>query len=337
LEIILHESFEGLLPHIPHILSYPSLGIDTETTGLDPLIDDLVSVQIANGVDNIVHILDARKDNFQQFFNSFRLYEGKVHFQNAKFDLKFLKTNYNVLYFDIYDTWIAEKLIDDTGKKNGHDLATLSKKYLDIEMDKGIRDSFTLPLFSNLDLTESQLQYGALDSWVLPRIKEHQMKRVNEWSLERVLNLEHKVVPVIAKMELKGFPLDVEKWTKIYEEEVEKANKLKEQMFKIVGRIFNPNSHIQLKEVFKELGIPIPVVYGKETTKAEFIFNIDHDFIRALLEYRTAAKRASTYGEDFLQNVHPVTGRIHSEFNQLGTDTGRTSSDNPKLYWGFGK
>jgi DNA polymerase-1 len=132
-------------------------------------------------------------------------------------------------------------------------------------------------------------------------------------------------------MELKGFLLDTEKWTQIYEEEVIKADKLKKQMFEVAGRIFNPNSPQQLKEIFKELDIPVPVVYGKETTKAEFIFRIDHEFVKALLEYRTSAKRASTYGKDFLDNVHPITGRIHAEFNQLGTDTGRFSSDSPNM------
>lgn len=317
--------------HAPKLLSYPSLGIDTETTGLDPYTYDLVSVQIANGEDNVVHILDARKNNFQQFFNWLKTYKGTVYFQNAKFDLKFLKTAFNLLYLNIYDTWIAEKLLYAGIKESGHDLATLSKNYLDIEMDKSVRKELTLPLFSNLDLTESQLQYGALDAWVLPRIAEHQRHKIQEFGLERILDVEHRVVPVVAKMELKGFLLDTEKWTQIYEEEVEKAEKLKKQIFDVAGRIFNPNSPQQLKEIFKELGIPIPVVYGKETTKAEFIFNIDHEFIKILLEYRSAAKRASTYGKDFLENVHPITGRIHAEFNQLGTDTGRFSSDSPNM------
>jgi len=269
LEVILHTDMETLYPYAPQILSYPTLAVDTETTGLDPYLNNLVSVQIANGENNLVHVLDVRKGDFQQFFNSFNLYKGKLHFQNAKFDLKFLRTNFGILYFDIYDTWIAEKLLDAGKKDNGHDLATLSKQYLGIEMDKSIRDSFTLPLFSNLDLTDSQLQYGALDAWVLPRIAEHQSEKIKEFSLERILDLEHRVVPVVTKMELKGFLLDVEKWTRIYEEEIEKANQLKEQMFEIAGHLFNPNSPLQLKEVFKELGIPIPVVHGKETTKAE--------------------------------------------------------------------
>jgi DNA polymerase-1 len=317
--------------HAPKILSHPSLAIDTETTGLDPYTCDLVSVQIANAEDNTVHILDVRKDNFQQFFNWLKTYKGTVYFQNAKFDLKFLKTVYNLLYLDIYDTWIAEKLLYAGIKENGHGLGILSKNYLDIDMDKSVRNEFTLPLFSNLDLTETQLQYGALDAWVLPRIAEHQQHRIQELGLERILDLEHRVVPVVAKMELKGFLLDTEKWTQIYEEEVIKADKLKKQMFEVAGRIFNPNSPQQLKEIFKELDIPVPVVYGKETTKAEFIFRIDHEFVKALLEYRTSAKRASTYGKDFLDNVHPITGRIHAEFNQLGTDTGRFSSDSPNM------
>lgn len=331
LDINLHVDAGSLLLETPRILSYPSIAVDVETTGLDPYTNDLVSIQIANSENNIVDIIDARKDNFQQFFNSFRTYSGLVYFQNAKFDLKFLKLNYGLLYLDIYDTWVAEKLIYMGLKEDGHGLKTLSKDYLGIEMDKGMRNEFTLPLFSNLDLTESQLQYGALDTWVLPRITEHQMPKIKEHGLERILDLEHRVVPVVAKMELKGFLLDTEKWTRIYEEEIAKAEKLKKQMFDVAGEIFNPNSPQQLKEIFKKLDIPIPVVYGKETTAAGYIFSIDHEFIKLLLEYRTSAKRVSTYGKDFLQNVSPVTGRVHTNFNQLGTRSGRFSSDDPPM------
>ncbi len=331
LEIILHESFESIAPHAPQIFSYPALAIDIETTGLDPFTDSIVSVQIANDQDNTVHILDIRRDNFQPFFNWLNVYKGRVYFQEGKFDLKMLKTQFGVLYLDVYDTYLAEKILTLGIKEWGFGLDDLARGYLDIEIDKGIRKEFTLPLFSNLSLTRAQLEYGALDAWVLPRIAKQQEIKMREANLERIFDLEFKIVPVVAKMELHGFKLDVERWTKIYEEEAEKAERLKQEMFVIAGKGFNPNSPQQVKEVLKALGIQIPVIYGKETTKEEHIKRINHPFIRALLEYRGAAKNVSTYGKDFLENIHPVTGRIHAEFNQLGADTGRFSSDSPNM------
>lgn len=53
--------------------------------------------------------------------------------------------------------------------------------------------------------------------------------------------------------------------------------------------------------------------------------------IAKLLEYRHAAKALSSYGESFLTHIHPVTGRIHLEFHQLGADTGRMAASNPNI------
>ena len=317
------------MPKSPQILSYPALAIDVETNGLDPYLNNLVSVQIANSENNDVHILDVRKDNFQQFFNWLAVYKGKVYFQNAKFDLKFLKTVFNVLYFDLYDTMIAERLLTCGLQEHGSGLDVLAKKYLNIDMDKGIRNEFTLPLFANLDFSDAQQHYAALDAWVLPRIAEIQQKQAKQDGLERIFDLEFKVIPVVTKAELRGFKLDTKLWNEIYQDEVQKANNLKTKMFAVAGKIFNPNSPDQIKDVMHSLGLTVPVVGGKETTKEEFIYKIDHDFIRLLIDYRSAFRRASTYGEEFLNNIHPLTGAIHADFDQTGTDTGRMSSKNP--------
>lgn len=313
-------------------MTYPRLGMDIETTGLDPYTDTIISAQIANSEDNTVDIIDVRKDNFQDFFNTLRLYKGKVVIQNAKFDLKFLRKFFGLLYFDLFDTYVAEKLISADRRKEGFDLSTLSENYLGIEMDKSVRNEFLLPMFQMMDLSEGQLNYGALDAWVLPRIMDEQLKCLAADGLERVAALEFRTVPATAKAELSGIKLDVEAWTTIYNEEIAKARKLRQQIADLTGRpSFNPNSHVQVKEVMNDFGIPIPKVHGKETTKAEFIERIDHDFIRLLLKYRKSDKLASTYGEDFLNNINPVTGRIHADFNQCGTGTGRYSSEKPNL------
>jgi DNA polymerase-1 len=80
-----------------------------------------------------------------------------------------------------------------------------------------------------------------------------------------------------------------------------------------------------------KLGIEIPIYKGKQTTNAIVLARINHPFTNKLLEYRKSSKRVSTYGEEFLRNINPVTGRIHPEFNQLGANTGRFSSESPNF------
>jgi DNA polymerase I len=56
-----------------------------------------------------------------------------------------------------------------------------------------------------------------------------------------------------------------------------------------------------------------------------------HPIIKAVQEYRTTAKALTTYGVSFLENINPDTGRVHSNINQLGAATGRTSSSSPNV------
>jgi DNA polymerase-1 len=328
-----HKTFADLLPHIPRIMSYPSLGLDIESTGLDYFRDSIISVQIANGEDNTVDILDVRKDNFKPFFNYFEVYKGRVYIQNAKFDLKFLRANFNLLYLnDLFDTMLAEKVLESGRLQEGFGLDDLSARYLNLKMSKSVRNEFILPMFQLMDLTEEQKTYGGLDAWVLPRIGKLQEKRLEEDGLTRIASLEFGVLPVIIKAEMRGSKLDTDAWTAIYKEEQALANSLGAKLREISGdKTFNPNSSEQVKAVMRRLGLKVPEVKGKETTREIFLNKIKHPFIQTLLDYRTSSKRVSTYGEEFLNNINPLTGRIHAEFDQLGTETGRMSSEKPNF------
>jgi len=306
--------------------------LDIETTGLDPYTNDMICVQIANGHDNVVDVIDVRKDNFDHFFKIFLpQYKGQLCIQNAIFDLKWLRHNYGLLYFEnLYDTKLAYQVIN-AGLDKKSNLLLQSKKYLDVDMDKGIRNEFLLPMFQIMELSIHQLQYGALDAWVLPRIAELQKVEIAEAALDKIIWLENKVLPAFVKAELAGFQLDTDGWSRIYEEEKENAKHCRNKMLEYTDPLFNPNSSQQVKKTMERLGIEVPVVYGKETTKAEFLQEIDHPFIKALLDYRTAAKRVSTYGEEFLNNLNPVTGLLHTSFDQVGTVTGRVASNSPNF------
>jgi len=322
-----------LLLETPRLLSYPSLGLDIETTGLDPHTKRCISIQLANGEDNTVDVVDLRTDNFQDFFNSLNVYPGRVYIQNAKFDLAFIYKYFgNCLYLNLFDTMLAEQIVLASRKLRGWGLDALAQKYLNVELDKSIRSEFTLPMFAMMELSEAQTRYAAMDAWVLPRIGELQEKELRETEQWRIAELEFQVVPVVAKAELRGFLLDTAKWASIYEEEkctsVERADELRT----LSGiKTLNPNSEKQIIAAMNRLGIKVPEFQGKLTTNETFICRIKHPFITALRVYRGASKRASTYGKHFLQNVNPVTGRIHTEFNQIGAETGRFSSEKPNL------
>ena len=227
---------------------------------------------------------------------------------------------------------LAEQIILASRELSGWGLDAIAKGYLDIELDKSIRNEFTLPMFAMMELSETQTKYAAMDAWVLPRIGELQEKKLKETNQWKVAELEFSVVPAVAKAELRGFLLDTVKWTEIYEKEKMTSRLRANALREISGiRTLNPNSEKQTIAAMNRLGISVPEFNGRQSTNETFICKIKHPFIGALREYRKASKRVTTYGKDFLQNVNPITGRIHTQFHQIGAETGRFSSEKPNL------
>jgi DNA polymerase-1 len=105
----------------------------------------------------------------------------------------------------------------------------------------------------------------------------------------------------------------------------------------IAGTEFNVNSPKQLGDVlFNKLGLPKPMKYGKGKTISTAVdvleeLAIEHEIARKVLDFRQLSKLKSTYVDSLPTLVDPVSGRVHTTFNPVGTATGRLSSTNPNL------
>ncbi len=329
MNIFRHKTMDSVLRRLPQVMSYPTLGIDTETTGLDPFTHRLVCVQIANGVNDEVDVVDLRGDNFQHLFSILNNYTGCICLHNAAFDLSFIYANYRCcLYLNLFDTELAERVIAG-GRRWGGSLAATAARTLNIELNKSIRNEFTMPLFSGLDFSDDQIQYSALDAWVLPRIAAKQKLDLEETNQTRIAELEFKVVPAVVKARLKGIGIDSESWKKIANESLAAARISKNELQRMLGwnYSFNPNSEHEVIAAMKRQDIEVPMFHDKPTTQENFIKRIKHPFIEKLLEYREHNKGATTYGNNFLNRIHHLTGRIHPEVKQIGADSGRMISD----------
>jgi len=136
-------------------------------------------------------------------------------------------------------------------------------------------------------------------------------------------------------MEKKGVYLDVEFLNKMSQELNGKIDNLRKEIFHIAGGQFNLDSPKQLREIlFVNLRLPI-MKKGKTgpSTDEEVLVKLSpmHELPRLILEYRELAKLKSTYVDSLPELVNPETERIHTSFNQAGTETGRLSSSNPNL------
>lgn len=91
--------------------------------------------------------------------------------------------------------------------------------------------------------------------------------------------------------------------------------------------LINFGSHVQAKYVLNKLGVPVETTNAKEM----IAYKDSHEVIGYLLDYREYTKKITSFGEEFLKHINPSTGAVHTTFNQLGTATGRFSSEDPNL------
>lgn len=174
----------------------------------------------------------------------------------------------------------------------------------------------------------------AKNLFFLPEIYNILNKKIRDNNQIELLNMEHELALVLADMENIGFLVDKESLLKHEKELNFELENLKNNIYNISGMEFNINSPKQLGVVlFEKLGLPA----GKKTksgysTNAQVLEKLrnHHEIVNLILEYREIFKLKSTYCEAMVKMITPE-GRIHTNFSQVDTRTGRISSSEPNL------
>jgi len=150
-------------------------------------------------------------------------------------------------------------------------------------------------------------------------------------------NIEKPLIPVVQKMHDTGILLDTKHLKKLSKEYHTELNAIEKRIYKHVGHEFNINSPAQLSDVlFSELKLVIPrhkkTGTGKPSTKESELRKLtsSHPIIKEILSYRELQKLLSTY-IDNMPSMVAGDGRLHANFLQAGTTTGRMASQNPNL------
>jgi len=155
-----------------------------------------------------------------------------------------------------------------------------------------------------------------------------------EGMLKLYQDVEMPLAKILAKMELRGIKCNPEKLQLLSTQMETALNQLTEEIYTLAGEKFNINSPKQLGYIlFEKLGLPvIKKTKTGPSTDAEVLEQLSyHPLIAKLLEYRQLTKLKSTYADALANLINPMTGRIHTTFNQTVTATGRLSSTNPNL------
>jgi DNA polymerase-1 len=148
--------------------------------------------------------------------------------------------------------------------------------------------------------------------------------------------IEYPLVHVLSDVEMNGAKVDKKKLANHSKELSKKIEDLSSQAFKIAGEEFNLDSPKQLLVVlYEKLKLPIlkKTPKGQPSTNEETLQRLaeEYEIPKIILQYRTLAKLKSTYTDSLIRIENPVTGRIHTSYQQAVTSTGRLSSTEPNL------
>ena len=314
------------------------MAIDTETTGLDPLVDQIRLIQLAIP-DNPVVVIDLWQIPDMDREPLRRLLSGTAIkiLHNAKFDLQFLQQADLPAHNPFFDTMIASQLLDAGLYSHHHGLADLTQHFLGVQLDKDEQASD----WSRDPLTPEQLVYAAKDAAVLLPLRDALIPQLETADLMNVAQLEWDCLSAVAEMELTGIGVDRQKLDALrqrLETETNQAARRLHPLLQPVGEtsqgtlfqtaedVINLDSPAQVLAAFQALGIPVT-----NTNRGTLIpLAESHSAVEALLEYRHV-RRALTFATSLPEHIHPRTGRIHANYWQLGAATGRFSCSDPNL------
>lgn len=235
-----------------------------------------------------------------------------------------------------WDTMLMSYLLDPG--KNSHSLDTIAQDYLRFETIKYSDVAGKGKSEINFEFVgiEDATEYAAEDADVTLLACEKMQKAIVDAGLREIHDdIEVPLSVVLARMEEKGISVDTEILGELSKEFEKEIDKLQEAINEAAGQELNANSPVQLREVlFDKLGLPVKkrTQTGPSTDQSvlEQLQEL-HELPALVLEYRSFSKLKGTYIDALPELIREDTRRIHTDFNQAVTATGRLSSSNPNL------
>ena len=314
---------------------------DTETTGFDLYSDRIVGLSLAIEPHKAWYV-SFTPENTAAFAEAVRpIFEddriAKIA-QNLKFDMMVLARLGIAVRGKKIDTMILHYLLDPESRHNMNFLAERYLRYTPIAIEsligKGARQ-LTMDRVS----VEQVKEYAAEDADITLQLKAALWPQIVEQGLEQLYHtIEEPMIEVLAEMELAGVKIDSQQLADYAVELNRELAELESEIRTLADEpALNINSARQLGEVlFGKLRLaekPKMTKTRQYSTDEEYLqsFAGKHRIVDLVLRYRGVKKLISTYVEALPLLVNPISGRIHTSFNQAVTATGRLSSTNPNL------
>jgi len=327
------------------------VALDTETTDLNPFKAELVGIGVCWGeeLDALAYIPLGHNGSadsqpvqlpLETVVTALAPWLGSEDhpkaLQNAKFDRLILMRHGLALDGVVIDTLLADYLRDAAAK---HGLELMAEREFGFQPTAYSDLVGKKQTFADVPL-ESASQYCAMDVHVTRRLAlllRNQLAAMGAQVLTLLEQVEQPLEPVLAEMEATGIRIDVPYLQELSKEIGTTLERLETEAKEAAGVDFNLASPKQLGELlFDTLGLDrkksrrTKTGYSTDATVLEKLGD-DHPVVPLVLEHRVLSKLKSTYIDALPQLVEEETGRVHTDFNQAVTATGRLSSSNPNL------
>lgn len=325
------------------LLTKEIVGIDTETTSVDAMRAELVGMSFATPDGEAWYVavpretVEARRrvDALRPFFEK----EDQLKVgQNMKYDLLVL-SHYDVeVKGRLFDTLLAHYLVQPELRHGLDYLAEIYLHYDTIHIEELIGPKGRGQ--KNMRDVEPQAvtDYACEDAHVALRLYPLLLKELEENGLMRVFSeIEMPLMPVLMRMERHGVRLDTDALAQTGEQFRRRLVELEDEIYRLAGHSFMLTSPRQVGEVlFGELQLSEKArktKSGQYQTGEEVLEALrhKHPIVGKILAHRALKKLLSTYIDALPKLINPVTGHLHTSFNQAVTATGRLSSSNPNL------
>ncbi|WP_341232660.1 DNA polymerase I [uncultured Sulfitobacter sp.] len=348
---------KALQTWIDRIYEFGYVAVDTETTGLDEMVADLVGISLCVEPGKACYIpLIHKTHSADDLFGSDDLAEGQMQTEEALrmltpmlTDPSIIKIGQNMKYDSkiFAQVGIAVAPIDDTmlmsyamhAGLHGHGMDTLSERYLGhtpIPIKPLLGSGKSAITFDKVPLADA-VPYAAEDADITLRLWQLFKPQLHRVQVTKVYEtLERPLVPVLAAMERSGIKVDRDTLSRMSNAFAQKMAGLEDEIYEMVGRKFNVGSPAQVGEVlFDDMGLEggKKGANGKYSTGADILEDLatEHDFPRRILDWRQLSKLKSTYTDALQEHINKDTGRVHTSYSIAGASTGRLASTDPNL------
>ena len=335
----------------------PLLALDTEATSLDPMRADLVGMSLAVGPGRSWYLPFAHVAPDGELAGGTAprnlpplSSEPLAPLRDLLSDTRVPKAGHNIKYDWLvlrragvelagvsFDSMLTSFVLDP-GRRS-HALDDLARERLSLAVrtyaelvgrGKAERPFGAVPL-------ADAARYCAADSEIVLRLRDAFLPELEDHQLVRLLEtIEMPLMPVLVDMESRGVCIDLTRLGEISRGFAGELAALERAIYQAAGTEFNINSTPQLRQVLFEKH-QLPVLKKTKTGPStdyevlEQLAAMGHEVPRLLIEYRELSKLKSTYVDALPGFIQPLTGRIHTSFNQTGAATGRLSSSDPNL------